>query len=211
VRNASPRTASVMTSGPGLVAGVEIGVPSESAAEWVVSSMADRLRGLGLRETTIGSHLMSTPGGLPRVALSICLPSTSDVDAGWWLVRESLPPGEPDRRAICLDERRHGPVALQRLALRAVHEHRERSAGRVIVFPGVEDLVGTVTLAQVLERTAVQRVVALGGGVLDPWDRLVTRGRVRPRWSHGELVLHVRQAAEGAVIPLEVVPQEVAT
>jgi hypothetical protein len=208
---------SAVDSAGQLIAGVDLGVPSEAAAEVVVAALAERLLGQGvgtgplldLGRITIGTHRVTVPDAVPRVALSIGLPAGFDGEAGWRLILDALPPPdpalpEPAPRAVCLGDRRAGPVALVALADRAARQRRDQADGRAVVFPGVDTLVGTVSVEHILTRTAIDRLVALDGATLEPSTRLVTRDFVRPRWTAGELVLHVQRAARDTVVPFEV-------
>jgi hypothetical protein len=195
-----------------LIAGVDLSVPSEPAAEDIVALLAGRLRDLGLGTgpgtglvgVTIGTHRVTVPDAVPRVALSISLPDGLDVEAGWRLLLDALPGPNPSGRAVCLADRRDGPAGLLEVAAQAVGQRQQRSGGRAVVFPGVEALVGTVTVQHVLDGTAINRLVALDGAPLESATKVVTRDFVRPRWSVGELVLHVQRAARDTVVPFEV-------
>jgi hypothetical protein len=76
-------------------------------------------------------------------------------------------------------------------------------AGRAVVFPGVERLVGVLTVAEVVALSAIDRVEELGGGRPDPTALLDTGGFVRPQWRAGELVLTTVPAAGGLLVPFE--------
>lgn len=84
-----------------------------------------------------------------------------------------------------------------------LERHRDRSSGRAVVFPGSTTLVGTLTVADVLADTRIDRVRVLGAAEADPGTLLLTRGFVRPRWTNGELVLHVQPAIGGVLVPFE--------
>ncbi len=77
------------------------------------------------------------------------------------------------------------------------------AGGRAVRFPGVDALVGTLTVAQVLAASAIQRIEILGGEPADPAALLDTRDHVRPQWRDGELVLTVMPAAGGRLVPFE--------
>jgi hypothetical protein len=77
------------------------------------------------------------------------------------------------------------------------------AGGRAVRFPGVEHLVGTLTVADVLARTAIDRVEVLGGGAARPETLLDTDDHVRPVWRDGELVLTTTPAAGGRLMPFE--------
>ncbi|MFF3482597.1 hypothetical protein ACFYXC_04870 [Streptomyces sp. NPDC002701] len=77
--------------------------------------------------------------------------------------------------------------------------------GRAVVYPGASGLTGTVTIAELLARSAIGRVVVLGAPGEPPPDQLVvTRDHVRPQWQDGELVLTLMPAVGGVLVPFEV-------
>ncbi len=77
------------------------------------------------------------------------------------------------------------------------------AGGRAVRFPGVDALVGTLTVAEVLARSAIDRVEVLGGAPAAPSTVLDTQDYVRPQWQDGELVLTVMPAAGGRLVPFE--------
>jgi hypothetical protein len=89
-------------------------------------------------------------------------------------------------------------------ALVARDEHAGRTGGRAVVFPGVERLVGRVTVGDVLARSAIERIHILGGGPApDPDMELDTRDFVRPQWMDGRLTLVAMPAPGGRIAPFE--------
>ncbi|NNN34343.1 hypothetical protein HLK59_29060 [Streptomyces sp. S3(2020)] len=132
---------------------------------------------LALAEGVFGcTHLVR--GDRPRVALSLAVPS------------------EPLLR-----------TALERLTARGyeVRDGLPDPAGRAVLFPGAAALTGTLTVAELLSRSAIDRVTVLGAhGPPTPGALLVTRDHVRPQWQDGELVLTAMPAAGGALVPFEV-------
>lgn len=114
--------------------------------------------------------------------------------------------GRPDagRPDIAQPDAGQPDTAGARLAAAAAAAaHAAGTAGRAVRFAGVELLTGTVPIADVLSRTAIDRVLVLGGGsaagaVLD------TRDFVRPEWRDGRLTLLVLPAGPGRVAPFEV-------
>ncbi|MFG2028889.1 hypothetical protein [Streptomyces sp. NPDC048825] len=79
------------------------------------------------------------------------------------------------------------------------------TAGRAVLYPGVGRLTGTVTVAEVVSGSAIERVAVLGGsGEPAPDQRILTRDFVRPEWRDGELVLTAMPAAGGVLVPFEV-------
>ncbi len=83
----------------------------------------------------------------------------------------------------------------------AAAAHLSRVGGRAVHYPGIERLVGTVTVADALQ--TVDRVVLLGGAEPAPGTPLVTREFVRPVFTGGTLVLTVDPAVGGTVVPFE--------
>ncbi|GAA2247543.1 hypothetical protein GCM10010145_13350 [Streptomyces ruber] len=77
-------------------------------------------------------------------------------------------------------------------------------AGRAVLYPGAASLTGTVTVADLLARTAIDRVTVLGAQEPPAADTaLVTREHVRPQWQDGELVLAAMPALGGTLVPFE--------
>ncbi|MEV2195845.1 hypothetical protein AB0I02_33465 [Streptomyces phaeochromogenes] len=77
--------------------------------------------------------------------------------------------------------------------------------GRAVVYPGSATLTGTVTVAELLSGSAIDRVTVLGSaGEPPPDQRVVTRDHVRPQWQDGELVLTLMPAVGGVLVPFEV-------
>lgn len=79
------------------------------------------------------------------------------------------------------------------------------AVGRAVLYPGVAELTGTLTVGDVLARSAIDRVTVLGSPSRpNPGARLVTWDHVRPQWQHGELVLTAMPAVDGTLAPFEV-------
>ena len=77
--------------------------------------------------------------------------------------------------------------------------------GRAVVYPGADALTGTVTVAELLSGSAIDRVTVLGSPDQPPPERgVVTRDHVRPQWQDGELVLTLMPAVGGVLVPFEV-------
>ncbi|MER6154801.1 hypothetical protein ABT147_04560 [Streptomyces sp. NPDC001868] len=132
---------------------------------------------LALPEGTFGcTHLVR--GDRPRVALSLAVPSEpllSTVQERLAARDHEVAPGTPD------------------------------AMGRAVIYPGVTALTGTLTIADVLDRSAITRVTVLGTpGRPAPDTPLVTQDHVRPHWHDGELVLTTMPAVGGTLVPFEV-------
>ncbi|MEV7339387.1 hypothetical protein [Streptomyces sp. NPDC093544] len=131
---------------------------------------------LALPEDSFGcTHLVR--GDRPRVALSFAVPSGAALS----VVREGL-------IAKGYEVSPEAPDAV----------------GRAVLYPGVAQLTGTVTVAELLAGSAIDRVTVLGTGAPSPDQPLVTRDHVRPEWRDGALVLTAMPAAGGTLVPFEV-------
>ncbi|MFJ3019721.1 hypothetical protein ACIPH4_02030 [Streptomyces tendae] len=76
--------------------------------------------------------------------------------------------------------------------------------GRAVLYPGAAALTGTLTVAELLARSAIDRVTVLGTPHEPaPNTRLVTRDHVRPHWQGGRLVLAAMPAVGGTLVPFE--------
>ncbi|WP_233512726.1 hypothetical protein [Micromonospora deserti] len=160
-----------------MILGLSLGHRTVREAEhWLGGHVAP----LGLPDLVACTHLVASP--YPHVALSVAVPAATDRLAG-------LPATPPQLRAA---------------AERAAGEHAARSSGRAVRYPGSDRMVGTLTVAELLAGSAVERVVVLGGPPAGPETPLHTRDFVRPRWQAGELVLVVTPHRSGGVAPFEV-------
>ncbi|MGW0138238.1 hypothetical protein [Streptomyces calvus] len=132
--------------------------------------------GFDLPEDTFGcTHLVR--GDRPRVVVSLTLPSRPLLDT----VRERLAHG-------------YGTVA----------PGLPDAVGRAVLYPGAAALTGTTTVAELLARSAIDRVTVLGTPEPpDPATRMVTRDHVRPQWQRDELVLAATPALGGTLVPFE--------
>lgn len=79
----------------------------------------------------------------------------------------------------------------------------EGKSGRAVLFPGSDKLVGTLTVAEVLSVSAIDKVEVLGSGPATAEDQINTRDFVRPQYRLGELVLTTTPAAGGLLVPFE--------
>jgi hypothetical protein len=180
------------------VVGLDLGHESVREAEhWLADVPAVLGHPAGLVACT---HLV--PGARPRVVLTLAAPSTIELAA--------LPPRPSVARMAVTPPT--VPGSLRRddptddgAALRAASEHAARRAGRAVLYPGVRRLVGTVTVADLIARSAIERVVLLGSPDDEPApDVLVaTRGYVRPQWMDGALTLVAVPVPGGRIAPVE--------
>ncbi|MGY0064639.1 hypothetical protein ACWY4P_50815 [Streptomyces sp. LZ34] len=182
--------------------GVDAGTANLREADHLIHDLLDHL---GLAPGTIAcTHLIRTDERR-GTAVSLALPDAAAAEAVWERIAglES-----PDMGAV-LRERPYGSKRAARTAALAAAEHAHRSAGRAVVYPRVDHLTGAVTVADLLARTAIDRVTVIGaptadGQGPDPAAPVLTRGHVRPEWRDGRLTLALVPAADGALAPFEV-------
>jgi hypothetical protein len=96
------------------------------------------------------------------------------------------------------------PPEFKEAAAEAMAEHVSRHAGRAVIYPGVERLVGTLTVASIVEYSAIEQVIVLGGAAASPETFVDTRDFVRPEWRAGRLTLVAMPAGPGRIAPFEV-------
>ncbi|WP_369173323.1 hypothetical protein AB5J49_37655 [Streptomyces sp. R28] len=132
---------------------------------------------LALPDGTFGcTHLVR--GDRPHVAVSLTLPS------------------EPLLR-----------TAQERLTARGhtVSRGTPDTTGRAVLYPGAASITGTLTIADVLTRSAIDRVTVLGSPTRPALNTpLVTWEHIRPLWQDDELVLTTMPAVGGTLVPFEV-------
>ncbi|GIF37403.1 hypothetical protein [Actinoplanes xinjiangensis] len=75
--------------------------------------------------------------------------------------------------------------------------------GRAVRFPGVERLIGPLTVSEILQRSSIARVEILGSGPAAPDTIVETGDFVRPQFRDGELILVTTPAAGGKLVPFE--------
>ncbi|WP_046734507.1 hypothetical protein [Streptomyces humi] len=181
-------------SGVRPVIGVDAGSATLREADHLIHGLLARLAlGDGVFACT---HLHRTDDRR-GTAVSLEVP---DPDAVWRELPALLPAGA----GLVLADRVRGPgdaVATARGAALA-----PPASGRAVVYPGVARLTGTVAVADLLDRTAVERLVVLGapGAELPPTTEVLTQDHVRPEWRAGVLTLALVPAAGGLLAPFEV-------
>jgi hypothetical protein len=176
-------------SGARPVLGVDAGTTTLREADHLIRDLTTVL---ALPPGTIAcTHLIRTDKRR-GTAVSLALPDSESAENAWRLLTDSelsTPPG--DREAAAL----------------AAAEHAARRSGRAVLFPGTERLTGTVPLADLLELTAIDRVIVVGatsGEAPAPTTPVHTQDHVRPEWRDGELVLALVPAVGNTLAPFEV-------
>lgn len=193
---------SAISTPPGsrLVAGIDLLIPRERDADHHVLGMVATLRRCGATAITAATH-WARVGTLRHVSLSVEL--TGIVPNALWRSLTETAARSGGASGVLLDARYSGEPELRCVLETTVTAHVSRTSGRVVSFPGSHALVGTLTVADVVARSAIDRVQILGGDAAPAASLLVTRDFVRPRWSGGLLLLDVQPAVAGTLVPFE--------
>ncbi|MFB7337895.1 hypothetical protein FNH09_06675 [Streptomyces adustus] len=195
-------TSPLGAAGVHTVIGVDAGSANLREADHLIHHLVD---GFGLPRGTVAcTHLIRTDERR-STAVSLALPDAGAAEVAWTRV---LDWAGPDTGAA-FGDRTHGSAQAAGAARLAAEEHAGRRAGRAVSYPGVDALVGTVTVADLLGLSAVDRVVVVGapsvdGAGPDPATAVRTRDHVRPEWRDGRLTLALVPAVGGALAPFEV-------
>jgi hypothetical protein len=134
------------------------------------------IRELALPAVIACTHLLREPW--PHVAVSIQLANHAELPAQ--------------------------PPELESAARHAREQHKNGLSGRAFLYPGVDRLVGELTVAELLAASAIERVTVLGGPQPTPQTALLTRDFVRPQWMDGRLTLVATPAPGDRIAPFEI-------
>lgn len=170
-----------------MILGVDAGSRTVPQAEHLLHTV---VKALGLPDGVIGcTHFVRT--GTPGVACSLAVPESVDL---------ALLPGDV---SAALGGHRRGPQAEG--AALAAAEHAARQGGRVVLFPGRAGLVGSLTVGELLERSAIDRILVLAQADPPAAEVVVaTNDYVRPVWREGLMTLLTMPAKGGRLTPAEV-------
>ncbi len=130
------------------------------------------------------------------VVIHMLGPLAPGTPAGWGVSVRSRGPLRSHPRARLL-EALQGTASVTVAALSA-----GARSGRCVRFPGQGSVSGRVTVADLLARTAIDRVAASGAPVSCS-DVVETGGHLRPCFEAGRLALRVGPAASGMLVPTE--------
>jgi hypothetical protein len=170
-----------------MILGIDSGSRTVTEAEHLLHTVVEVL---GLPSETVGcTHFVRT--GTPHVACSLTVPGPVDLDA--------LPEGV----SASLGDSRTGSGSDG--AALAAGEHASRASGRVVLFPGRDELTGTLTVGELLERSVIDQVLVLAQ--TEPAARetaVATNDFVRPVWQGGLMTLLTMPASGGRLMPAEV-------
>lgn len=121
--------------------------------------------------------------------------TTRDAEVGYWSVRDLIGCGY-----TYVGTTFEGP---ERVVVSGADDPLDLpDQTRMFVFPGKDNLVGTLAVGDLLMISAVDEVRRLSGGTPAAVELLDTRGHLRPRMLGGRLVLTV-QPGEGVLVPFE--------
>ncbi|KAA9150737.1 hypothetical protein FPZ12_040660 [Amycolatopsis acidicola] len=176
--------------------GIDTRVRDLAEADHLIHELSARLRLPG--NAVACTHLVREGG--PHIAVSLWVPPGFE---GLWNELTRL--SESGSAGVASGTARCGHPDLAETASDAAVEHLSRKGGRAVTYPGAAELTGTVPFRYVLERTAIERIVVVGGADEPGEDDLLeTRDHVRPEWRDGELALAVTPVAGGRFAPFEV-------
>ncbi|WP_050346617.1 hypothetical protein [Arsenicicoccus sp. oral taxon 190] len=120
------------------------------------------------------------------------------VTDGIALVTVELGPGQPSPGT------QHGHDRWATLARDAVADHQAHFGGRLFVFQGQCELTGSLSAADVIERTVIDELVVPGHpGRIPGTARVEGLDFVRPVFRQGSVVLTLRPTGPGVFQPFE--------
>ncbi|RKN45785.1 hypothetical protein D7294_04840 [Streptomyces hoynatensis] len=155
---------------------------------------------LALPGGTLGcTHPVRAPG--PILALSLSLPGPAETGAAYDRLAGGL--AAELGLATAWQDARTGPPEHHEGAAAGAAAAALRS-GRAVLFPGWSQTTGTLTVGELLDRTAITRTVALGGLVPEPTALLDTRAHLRPEWEEDDLLLRLMPARGGTYVPFDI-------
>ncbi|MBP2704549.1 hypothetical protein JOL79_12060 [Microbispora sp. RL4-1S] len=182
-----------------MILGVDAGSRTVPEAEHLLHAVVEAL---GLPDDVIGcTHFVRT--GTPHVACSVAVPGPVDLAGLTITLTTTLTTALPAGVSAALADARTGPDSEG--AALAAAEHAGRTSGRIALFPGRSALVGTLTVGDLLARSAVERVLVLAQpDPPAPGAAVDTRDHVRPVWRDTVMTLLTMPAAGGLLVPAEV-------
>ncbi|MDT0346240.1 hypothetical protein [Streptomyces litchfieldiae] len=136
----------------------------------------------------------------PRLAVSLTLPDEGTARS----VLDRLRGAGADAPSAVWGERWLPGAAGSRAGAEAAATAAASGTGRAVLFPGWDSLTGSLTLAELFDRTAISRAEVLGGTVPEASAVLDTRGHVRPERADGALLLRLMPVRGGGYVPFEI-------
>ncbi|MDY7084236.1 MAG: hypothetical protein SYR96_03950 [Actinomycetota bacterium] len=176
--------------------GVSLGHRQVSEADhWILS--------LDPAPTLACTHLVQAP--FPHVAISVTSAAPSDTAPS-----DTAPSDTAPSETASFETASFETASFKTASFKTADDLRAGADaaaagkfGRAVVFPGSSGLTGRLTVAELLERTAIDRVEILGSGAADPGQIVDTRDFVRPQYRGDDLVLVTMPAAGRVLVPFE--------
>ncbi|MCW2877980.1 MAG: hypothetical protein JWQ95_2080 [Sphaerisporangium sp.] len=188
-----------------MILGLDAGSRTVTEAEHLLHQMVEVL---GLPAGTVGcTHFVRTATGTPHVACSVAVGETAGATSPRAQTRQAAIDlaALPDNVGAVFGDSRTGPDDLAEGAALAAVEHAAGSGGRLVVFPGHAELTGTLSVAELLARSAIDDVVVLAQAEEpSPDTPVTTNDHIRPQWRDGRVVLLTMPARGGYLMPAEV-------
>ena len=169
---------------PTVVVGIDAGHENRDECDLFALHLADRLAGVVM----VSVNQIREPEVHYAVALAFSLQPSA----------ESLAGIVGDIAVITCDEYLHGDHTGARTAALALWL---RAKGRVIRFPGQENLDGLTPVEEITTLSAISHVACVGGAIL-PSMRLRSTGQLQPAFQAGHLTLLVEWFDENTVVPV---------
>jgi hypothetical protein len=199
---------STASTGTHTVLAVDPGFSSTRDADHLLQLLATHF---GLESDAFGCTHFELSGPR-RVVVTIDVPSDvperdefAIVDIALAVLADELPLVKPRPVVgVVAGDVSFGPDEQTVAASKAAMTHQRRDSGRVILFPGCADMVGVVSASELLSRSAIDALNAIGAGPISDADLIDTRGFVRPHWNDGVLTLDLMPAVGGVLVPFEV-------
>ncbi|WP_214412112.1 hypothetical protein [Sphaerisporangium fuscum] len=181
-----------------MILGLDAGSRTVTEAEHLLHHA---VKALGLPPSAVGcTHFVRTATSAPHVACSLTVEETTVSD-----VVAALGEAGVTEAGVALGDGRGGPGELAEGAALAAAEHAAGAGGRLVVYPGVSEMTGTLTVAELLALGSVDRVAVLAQAEdPSPGTPITTNEHVRPQWRGGRVVLLTMPASGGRLMPAEV-------
>jgi hypothetical protein len=180
------------------VVGLHLAVPREREVEHELVLLGEALLRHGVDVTWLTTHRTETDLG-PACSAAVTATTDADLLAGYLhVVGRELADTVGGFELATRDGGDAGERASAAAAARSA-----RTEGRAVWFPGHRTVGGQITVAALLDTTAIDAVEVLGAAGADPATVIETRGFVRPRFVADRLVLHVQPARGGVLVPFE--------
>ncbi|MDO5627820.1 MAG: hypothetical protein Q4G43_05800 [Mobilicoccus sp.] len=188
------------------VGGIDLGDVSPALAERVGATLVATAHRLDIDADAlvVGGHQIIGRGGVLDRVLTLAGEGIDLADLR--LLCTTVLAETPEACAVAVGQLATGAAPAVEAVRSALHERLLRIGGQALAFPGMDRLIGTLSVTEILDRSAIEAVSEVAGEPLDGCDEVVTGPGVRPRWSFGPLTLHVQPHGDGLYVPFEWAP-----